>query len=50
MFYEEYSAMAFTELIRSLPLSDFVQTATAQMNKYAIVQPKTAKVLRGDEI
>ena len=44
MFYEEYSAAAFTERIQSLPLSDFVQLETAQMNKYAIVQSETAQL------
>jgi hypothetical protein len=32
MFYEEYSAVAFIERIQSLPLSDFVQLETVQMN------------------
>ena len=44
MFYEEYSAVAFIERIQSLPLSDFVQLKTAQMNKYVIVQSGTAQL------
>ena len=46
MFYEEYSTVAFIERIRSLPLSDFVQLETAQMNKYAIVQTASAQLPR----
>ena len=38
MFYDEYSSEVFRDYLQSLPLSDFVQSGTAQMNNYAIVQ------------
>ena len=44
MFYEEYSSEAFIERLQKLSLSDFVQSETAQMNKYAIVQSETAQL------
>lgn len=33
MFFEEYSSEAFSERLQSLPLQDFVQIGTAQMDK-----------------
>ena len=44
MFYDEYSSEVFREYLQSLPLSDFVQSGTAQMNNYAIVQVETAQL------
>ena len=44
MFFEEYSSDAFAERLQSLPLADFVQAETAQMNKNAIVQVETAQL------
>ena len=44
MFYDEYSSEVFRDYLQSLPLSDFVQSGTAQMNNYAIVQVKTAQL------
>ena len=38
MFYDEYSSEVFRDYLQSLPLSEFVQSGTAQMNNYAIVQ------------
>lgn len=38
MFYDEYSSEVFRDYLQSLPLSDFVQSGTAQMNKNTIVQ------------
>ena len=46
MFFEEYSSDAFAERLQSLPLADFVQAETAQMNKNAIVQVESAQLLR----
>jgi restriction endonuclease S subunit len=44
MFYDEYSSEVFRDYLQSLPLSDFVQSGTAQMNNYAIVQVETAQL------
>ena len=44
MFFEEYSSEAFNERLQSLPLPDFVQNETAQMNKNAIVQTPSAQL------
>ena len=44
MFYDEYSSELFRDHIQSLPLSDFVQSETAQMNKNAIVQFSPAQL------
>jgi len=44
MFYDEYSSEVFRDYLQSLPLSDFVQSGTAQMNNYAIVQVGTAQL------
>lgn len=38
MFYDEYSSEVFRDYLQSLPLSEFVQSGTAQMNKNTIVQ------------
>ena len=38
MFYDEYSSEIFRDYLQSLPLSEFVQSGTAQMNKNTIVQ------------
>ena len=44
MFYEEYSSEVFIERLQNLSLPDFVQSETAQMNNYAIVQVETAQL------
>lgn len=44
MFYEEYSSEVFIERLQNLSLPDFVQSETAQMNNYAIVQVGTAQL------
>lgn len=44
MFYDEYSSEVFRDYLQSLPLSEFVQSGTAQMNNYAIVQVETAQL------
>ena len=44
MFYEEYSSEVFKDHLQSLPLLEFVQLGTAQMNKNAIVQVETAQL------
>ena len=44
MFYEEYSSEVFKNHLQSLALSEFVQSGTAQMNNYAIVQVETAQL------
>ena len=44
MFFEEYSSEAFSERLQSLPLQDFVQIGTAQMDKNIIVQTPSAQL------
>ena len=44
MFYEEYSSEVFKDHLQSLPLPEFVQSETAQMNKNTIVQVETAQL------
>lgn len=46
MFYDEYSSEVFIEQLQNLPLPDFVQTQTAQMNKDTIVQTASAQLPR----
>ena len=44
MFFEEYSSEAFSERLQSLPLQDFVQIGSAQMDKNIIVQTPSAQL------
>ena len=44
MFFEEYSLEAFAERLQSLPLQDFVQIGTAQMDNNVIVQTPSAQL------
>ena len=44
MFFEEYSSEAFNERLQGIPLPDFVQNGTAQMNNNAIVQTPSAQL------
>jgi len=46
MFYEEYSSETFKDYLQNLPLSEIVQTQTAQMNKDTIVQTSSAQLPR----
>ena len=43
-FYDEYSSDVFKDQLQSLPLSEFVQSETAQMNRNEIVQVETAQL------
>ena len=43
-FYDEYSSDVFKDHLQSLPLSEFVQSETAQMNRNEIVQVETAQL------
>jgi len=45
-FYEEYSSEVFNDYLQSLPLSEIVQSGTAQMNKDTIVQKASAQLPR----
>ena len=45
-FYEEYSSEVFNDHLQSLPLSEIVQSETAQMNKDTIVQTASAQLPR----
>lgn len=44
LFYEEYSSQLFIDQLSKLPLPEFVQTASAQMNKSTIMQMPSAQL------